>query len=126
MPDKPIDKWTLADVKQYCRARVGCDDCKFLKVKLCGMSRNFPSHWNLHQKYSDEVIEFAKHIKAVISSDLRCKISYNLISQCVTVTLIQPTGKEHIVMKLYPVNSPMASFAELDGVYLDDILAEDD
>jgi len=46
---KPLEKWTLKEVKEYCQARPLCDDCIIAKHHYCltegmGLPCDWPDH----------------------------------------------------------------------------------
>lgn len=61
---KPLEEWTLKEVKEECESSnrgIGCDNCKFLNSSICGM---LVYEWSINEqrKFTKEEISSAKAI----------------------------------------------------------------
>lgn len=52
--NKPIEDWTIGEVKKYCTERSRCGDCEFVNGNVCSprcvLRENAPSAWNLSKR----------------------------------------------------------------------------
>lgn len=122
MPNRPIGEWTLQEVQRYCKESTDCNNCEFLKARVCYTKE--PTHWDLPIRYSDKTIKFAKSVATILPGLGIYIFKFDHKDKCLSVFLTGTMGKDRLVAKYFSLSTDMVR--ELDGEYIHEILSEDD